>query len=107
MDLIYQEICCSNISNGIFEDMKIDPRNKWRKADSLSLDRSSTDIAINDKWKSQHKLDLSRSMILEFIDLKLLGVYLYNWLIFWQNALYLQLGKSRMCLVLQEISVQA
>ena len=31
--------------------MKIDPRNKWRKADSLSLDRSSTDIAINDKWK--------------------------------------------------------
>ena len=31
--------------------MKIDPRNKLRKADSLSLDRSSIDIAINDKWK--------------------------------------------------------
>ena len=51
MDLIYQEVYCSNISNGIFEDMKIDPRNKWRKIDSLSLDRNSTDIAINDKWK--------------------------------------------------------
>ena len=27
---------------------------------------------------------------------------LCNWLILWQNALYLYLGKSRMCLILQE-----
>ena len=27
---------------------------------------------------------------------------LYNWLIFWQNAFYLYLGRSRMCLILQE-----
>ena len=27
---------------------------------------------------------------------------LCNWLIFWQNALYLYLGRSRMCLIFQE-----
>ena len=27
---------------------------------------------------------------------------LYNWLIFWQNALYLYLDRSRICLILQE-----
>ena len=35
----------------------------------------------------------------------LLGTYvtiLCNWLILWQNALYLYLGRSRMCLILQE-----
>ena len=31
---------------------------------------------------------------------------LYNWLIFWQNALYLYLGRSRMCLILQETVFQ-
>ena len=46
LGLIYQEVCCSNISSGIFKIMKIDPRKKWRKADSVSLDRSSTDTAI-------------------------------------------------------------
>ena len=46
MGLIYQEVCCSYISSGIFKIMKIDPRKKWRKADSVSLDRSSTDTAI-------------------------------------------------------------
>ena len=32
----------------------------------------------------------------------LLGTYVTHWLILWQNALYLYLGKSRMCLILQE-----
>ena len=32
--------------------MKIDPRKKWTKADSVSLDRSSTDTAIEIKWIS-------------------------------------------------------
>ena len=27
---------------------------------------------------------------------------LCNWIIFWQNAIYLYLGKSRMCLIFQE-----
>ena len=39
----------------------------------------------------------------------LLGTYvtiLYNWLIFWQNTLYLYLGRSRMCLILQETMFQ-
>ena len=39
----------------------------------------------------------------------MLGTYvtiLWNWLIFWQNALYLYLGRSRMCLMLQETSFQ-
>ena len=29
-------------------------------------------------------------------------ILLCNWLIIWQNALYLYLGRSRMCLILQE-----
>ena len=39
----------------------------------------------------------------------LLGTYvtiLYNWLILWQNTLYLYLGRSRMCLILQETLFQ-
>ena len=31
---------------------------------------------------------------------------LCNWLIFWQNALYLYFGRSRMCLILREILFQ-
>ena len=31
---------------------------------------------------------------------------LCNWLIFWQNTLYLYLGRSRMCLILQETLFQ-
>ena len=37
--------------------------------------------------------------------IQLLGTYVTiwcNWLILWQNALYLYLGRSRMCLILQE-----
>ena len=39
----------------------------------------------------------------------LLGTYvtiLCNWLIFWQNAFYLYLGRTRMCLILQETLFQ-
>ena len=39
----------------------------------------------------------------------LLGTYviiLCNWLIFWQNALYLYLGRFRMCLIHQETVFQ-
>ena len=52
IDLIYQEVCWSNISSDIFKVMKIDPRNKWRKVISLSLHRSSTDTVIEVKWRS-------------------------------------------------------
>ena len=38
--LMYQEVLCSATSSGIIKDMKIDPRNKWRKAGSLKLDTS-------------------------------------------------------------------
>ena len=51
LGLMYQEVCCSNISSGTFKEMKIDPRKKWRKADSLSLNKSSTDTAIEVKWR--------------------------------------------------------
>ena len=39
----------------------------------------------------------------------MLGIYINifcNWLIFWQNALYLYLSRSRMCLILQETRFQ-
>ena len=35
-----------------FKVMKIDLRHKWRKAVSLSLDKNSTDTAIEVKWRS-------------------------------------------------------
>ena len=55
---------------------------------------------------------LSFSSLLETVRtyvIHLLGTYvtiLCNWLILWQNALYLYLGRSKMCLMLQEISFQ-
>ena len=36
------------MSSGFIKDMKVDPRNKWKKAISLSLDTSSTDATIKD-----------------------------------------------------------
>ena len=45
---MYQEVCYLNVSSDFIKDIKIDPRNKWRKVDSLGLDRSSTDNAIED-----------------------------------------------------------
>ena len=38
MGLMYQGVCCSNISSGIIKDIKVNPRTKWRKTVSLSLD---------------------------------------------------------------------
>ena len=32
--------------------MKIDPRNKWKKAVLLNLDTSSTDATIKDSWRN-------------------------------------------------------
>ena len=46
------------------------------------------------------KIEIVRTYVIH-----LLGIYvtsLCNWLILWQNALYLYLGRSRMCLILQE-----
>ena len=40
LGLMYQEICCSNISSGIIKGMKFDPRNKWRKIVTLKLNTS-------------------------------------------------------------------
>ena len=36
----------------IFKVMNIDPRNKWRKTDSLNLNRSSIDTVKEVKWRS-------------------------------------------------------
>ena len=65
--------------------MKIDPKNKWRKDVSLSLDSSSTDAAISINGEARHKLDLSISMILEFPDLKF-----GPWWLGWLGFLFLQ-----------------
>ena len=67
---LYQEICCSNISSGFIKDMKINPINKWRKASSLNLDKSSTILLSRINEEAWHKLDLSRSTISKFLDLK-------------------------------------
>ena len=48
LGLMYQEVCCSCISSGFIKEMKDNLRNKWRKADSLSLDTSLLDAAIED-----------------------------------------------------------
>jgi len=45
---LYQEVCSPNISSGIVKDMKVDPRNKLRKAGSLNLDTSSILATIED-----------------------------------------------------------
>ena len=52
---------------------------------------------------------LPKGEIVRTYVIHLLGTYvtiLCNWLIFWQNALYLYLGKSMMCLILQETLFQ-
>ena len=50
-----------------------------------------------------------RVRIVRTYVIHLFGTYvtiLYNWLIRWQNTLYLYLGRSRMCLILQETMFQ-
>ena len=37
---MYQQACEAYFTSGIIKDIKIDPRNKWRKAVSLKLDTS-------------------------------------------------------------------
>ena len=52
---------------------------------------------------------LPKREIVRTYVIHLLGTYvtiLCNWLILWQNALYLYLGRSRMCLILQETVFQ-
>ena len=52
---------------------------------------------------------LQKGEIVRTYVIHLLGTYvtiLRNWLIFWQNTLYLYLDKSRMCLILQETLFQ-
>ena len=52
---------------------------------------------------------LPKGMIVRTYVIYLLGIYVTifcNWLIFWQNAFYLYLGRSRMCLILQETLFQ-
>ena len=52
---------------------------------------------------------LPKGEIVRTYVISLLGTYvtiLCNWVIFWQNAFYLYLGRSRMCLILQETVFQ-
>ena len=52
---------------------------------------------------------LPKGEIVKTYVIHLLGTYvtiLCNWLIFWQNALYLYLGRTMMCLILQETLFQ-
>ena len=48
LDLMYQEVCYSCISSGFIKEMKDNPRNNRKKTDSLSLDTSLLDVAIED-----------------------------------------------------------
>ena len=53
--------------------------------------------------------ELPKGEIARTYVIHLLGTYvtvLCNWLTLWQNALYLYLGRSRMCLILQETVFQ-
>ena len=53
--------------------------------------------------------ELPMGEIVRTYVIHLLGIYvtiLCNWLILWQNALYLYLGRSWMCLIFQEILFQ-
>ena len=52
---------------------------------------------------------LPKGEIVRTYVIHLLGTYvtiLCNWLIFWQNVFYLYFGRTRMCLILQEILFQ-
>ena len=72
---------------------------------------------VKSKWKFFGGLleSIAQLSILNHLNvvrtyvIHLLGIYvtiLCNWLIFWQNALYLYLDRSRMCLILQETRFQ-
>ena len=57
MDLIYQKICKISILSGIIKDIKIDLRNKWRKADSIILDINLDTTIYRDLIKKIKRLD--------------------------------------------------
>ena len=59
---MYQHVCEVYFTSGIIKDMKIEPRNKWRKADSVKLNTSLNTSMYWDLMKdSWHKLNTSRS----------------------------------------------
>ena len=66
---MYQEACCLNISSDIIKDMKIEPRNKWRKADLDKLNTSFETIYLELIKNSQHKLNTSQSI--ELTDVRI------------------------------------
>ena len=71
----------------------------------LSIDFHSRFItSVNDVYQDTTTCDELIFLVRTYL-IHLLGTYvtiLCNWLIFWQKALYLYLGRSRMCLILQE-----
>ena len=74
---------------------------------------STSEYELSDLWLFSYLIcllwfchGLPNGEIVRIYVIYLLGTYvtiLCNWLIHWQNALYLYLGRSRMCLILQEI----
>ena len=78
----------------------------------LILLYSTSEYKLNDLWLLSYLIwllwfchILPMGEIVRTYVTHLLGTYvtiLCNWLILWQNALYLYLGRSRMCLILQE-----
>ena len=52
---MYQEVCKVYIIGGIIKDIKIEPRNKWRKTDLVILDTGLDTSIYRDLMK---KLDI-------------------------------------------------
>ena len=74
----------------------------------LVWNRNNKLRTINKKHVYKERKETTYVIIRTYVFHRL-GTYvtiLCNWLIFWQNALYLYLGRSRMCLILQEIRFQ-
>ena len=57
---MYQEVCKVYITSSIIKDMKIEPRNKWRKADSVIFD-TSLDTSIYQNLMK--KLDIELKLV--------------------------------------------
>ena len=66
---MYQEACKAYILSGIIKDMKmkIDPRNKWRKANSVILD-----IKLNTSFYRGLMKSLTQARSIETCDFKIL-----------------------------------
>ena len=66
-------------------------------------------ISISSNSLSNHFSKMVKILDVRTYVIYFLGTYvtiLCNWLIFWQNALYLYLGRSKMCLIFQETLFQ-